>query len=60
MDKHGNDWFCYHATSASILPPGYCDVNQIPLTIPKGRQAVLLSVLVSYCMIVWESIGVYQ
>ncbi|XP_067936053.1 MBT domain-containing protein 1-like isoform X2 [Watersipora subatra] len=38
MDKRGNDWFCYHATSASLLPAGYCDINNIPLTPPKGYE----------------------
>ncbi|KAF6037969.1 MBTD1 [Bugula neritina] len=35
--KDGSDWFCYHATSASILPIGYCDTHDIPLTPPKGH-----------------------
>ncbi|XP_036428775.1 lethal(3)malignant brain tumor-like protein 2 isoform X2 [Colossoma macropomum] len=32
----GSDWFCYHASSHAILPPGYCQNNDIPLTLPPG------------------------
>ncbi|KAM4650392.1 lethal(3)malignant brain tumor-like protein 2 isoform 2-T2 [Discoglossus pictus] len=30
------DWFCYHATSHSIFPLGFCEKNNIELTLPKG------------------------
>ncbi|XP_073722957.1 lethal(3)malignant brain tumor-like protein 2 isoform X2 [Misgurnus anguillicaudatus] len=32
----GSDWFCYHASSHAILPVGYCQDNNIPLTVPSG------------------------
>lgn len=33
----GSDWFCYHASSHAILPVGYCENNDIPLTLPPGN-----------------------
>ncbi|CAL8284016.1 unnamed protein product [Merluccius merluccius] len=33
---NGADHFCYHASSHAILPPGFCEKNQIPLTVPPG------------------------
>ncbi|XP_076154416.1 lethal(3)malignant brain tumor-like protein 2 isoform X4 [Alosa pseudoharengus] len=35
----GSDWFCYHASSHAILPTGYCDKNNIPLTVPPGQDS---------------------
>ncbi|XP_013873643.1 MBT domain-containing protein 1 isoform X1 [Austrofundulus limnaeus] len=32
----GSDWFCYHSTSPSIFPVGFCEINNIELTPPKG------------------------
>ncbi|KAG8446375.1 hypothetical protein GDO86_014000 [Hymenochirus boettgeri] len=32
----GSDWFCYHATSPSIYPVGFCEINKIELTPPRG------------------------
>lgn len=32
----GSDWFCYHASSHAILPVGFCDKQNIPLTLPPG------------------------
>ncbi|XP_051968451.1 lethal(3)malignant brain tumor-like protein 2 isoform X1 [Xyrauchen texanus] len=32
----GSDWFCYHASSHAILPVGYCQNNNINLTLPPG------------------------
>uniref|UniRef100_A0A8C1ZF32 L3MBTL histone methyl-lysine binding protein 2 n=1 Tax=Cyprinus carpio TaxID=7962 RepID=A0A8C1ZF32_CYPCA len=32
----GSDWFCYHASSHAILPVGYCENNNIHLTLPPG------------------------
>lgn len=32
----GSDWFCYHSTSASILPPGFCEIHNLELTPPSG------------------------
>jgi hypothetical protein len=37
-DASGSDWFCYHASSPCIFPAGFCDVNSIPLTPPKGHE----------------------
>lgn len=33
----GSDWFCYHCTSPSIFPSGFCEINNIDLTPPRGR-----------------------
>ncbi|KAM4606843.1 MBT domain-containing protein 1 isoform 1-T1 [Discoglossus pictus] len=32
----GSDWFCYHASSPSIFPVGFCEINMIELTPPRG------------------------
>ncbi|KAM6175268.1 MBT domain-containing protein 1 isoform 2-T2 [Erethizon dorsatum] len=32
----GSDWFCYHAASPSIFPVGFCEINMIELTPPRG------------------------
>ncbi|KAK2832904.1 hypothetical protein Q5P01_016793 [Channa striata] len=32
----GSDWFCYHCTSPSIFPVGFCEINSIELTPPRG------------------------
>lgn len=32
----GSDWFCYHSTSPSIFPVGFCEINNIELTPPRG------------------------
>ncbi|XP_075702258.1 MBT domain-containing protein 1 isoform X1 [Rhinoderma darwinii] len=32
----GSDWFCYHALSPSIFPVGFCEINKIELTPPRG------------------------
>uniref|UniRef100_A0A2P2I2R2 Polycomb protein Sfmbt-like n=1 Tax=Hirondellea gigas TaxID=1518452 RepID=A0A2P2I2R2_9CRUS len=37
-DNTGSDWFCYHATSPSIFPAGFCQINNIQLTPPKGYE----------------------
>ena len=37
-DDTCSDWFCYHAASPCIFPAGYCEMNDIPLTIPKGYE----------------------
>ena len=39
-DDTGSDWFCYHATSPCIFPPGFCHINGIKLTPPKGYEGV--------------------
>jgi hypothetical protein len=33
----GSDWFCYHCTSACIFPVGFCEINNIDLSPPKGQ-----------------------
>lgn len=35
----GSDWFCYHASSPSIFPSGFCEINNIDLTPPRGTTA---------------------
>uniref|UniRef100_A0A8C9VL60 Mbt domain containing 1 n=1 Tax=Scleropages formosus TaxID=113540 RepID=A0A8C9VL60_SCLFO len=37
----GSDWFCYHATSPSIFPAGFCEINDIELTPPRGATLFL-------------------
>lgn len=37
----GSDWFCYHATSPSIFPVGFCEINMIELTPPRGTDVIL-------------------
>uniref|UniRef100_A0A674NU77 FCS-type domain-containing protein n=1 Tax=Takifugu rubripes TaxID=31033 RepID=A0A674NU77_TAKRU len=37
----GSDWFCYHCTSPSIFPSGFCEINNIDLTPPRGRTGPL-------------------
>ncbi|XP_037545119.1 MBT domain-containing protein 1 [Nematolebias whitei] len=32
----GSDWFCYHSMSPSIFPAGFCEINNIDLTPPRG------------------------
>lgn len=39
----GSDWFCYHATSPSIFPVGFCEINEIELTPPRG---ILMSLFI--------------
>ncbi|XP_059204723.1 MBT domain-containing protein 1-like isoform X2 [Centropristis striata] len=36
----GSDWFCYHATSPSVFPAGFCEINNIELTPPRGYSAL--------------------
>ncbi|XP_022084475.1 uncharacterized protein LOC110975910 [Acanthaster planci] len=31
-------WFCYHATSSSLLPIGFCEYHQIELVPPRGYE----------------------
>ncbi|XP_014249159.1 polycomb protein Sfmbt isoform X3 [Cimex lectularius] len=38
INSPGSDWFCYHSSSACILPPGFCFHNDITLTPPKGYE----------------------
>lgn len=33
----GSDWFCYHGSSPSIFPVGFCEINSIELTPPRGN-----------------------
>lgn len=30
------DWFCYHCTSASIMPAGFCKAHNINLKPPQN------------------------
>ncbi|KAM4722841.1 lethal(3)malignant brain tumor-like protein 2 [Rhinophrynus dorsalis] len=39
----GLDWFCYHATSNSIFPVGFCEKNNIDLTLPTGYSSETFS-----------------
>lgn len=36
QDETGSDWFCYHASSPLIFPPGFCEKNKIKLKPPAG------------------------
>ncbi|XP_029978294.1 lethal(3)malignant brain tumor-like protein 2 isoform X2 [Sphaeramia orbicularis] len=39
ISNKGSDWFCYHASSHAILPIGFCEKNNIPLTVPQGYDS---------------------
>ncbi|RWS27782.1 polycomb protein Sfmbt-like isoform X2 [Leptotrombidium deliense] len=36
MALDGSDWFCYHASSPCIFPVGFCMMNNLELTPPRG------------------------
>lgn len=38
MAANGSDWFCYHASSPCIFPVGFCELNGIDLTPPRGHK----------------------
>ena len=38
MAQNGSDWFCYHCTSPCIFPVGFCEVNGLALTPPRGNK----------------------
>lgn len=38
MAANGSDWFCYHASSPCIFPVGFCELNHIELTPPRGHK----------------------
>lgn len=38
MAENGSDWFCYHASSPHIFPVGFCELNSIHLTPPRGHE----------------------
>lgn len=38
MAENGSDWFCYHATSPCIFPVGFCKINGLDLTPPRGHK----------------------
>ncbi|XP_042895108.1 MBT domain-containing protein 1 isoform X3 [Parasteatoda tepidariorum] len=38
MAANGSDCFCYHASSPSIFPVGFCESNEIELTPPRGYK----------------------
>lgn len=44
----GSDWFCYHATSPSIFPVGFCEINMIELTPPRGTYRILTTLYFEY------------
>lgn len=37
-DNTCSDWFCYHATSPCVFPAGFCEMNHITLTPPRGYE----------------------
>ncbi|XP_040571740.1 MBT domain-containing protein 1 isoform X2 [Lepeophtheirus salmonis] len=37
-DATGSDWFCYHASSPLIFPPGFCDRHEIKLKLPSEEE----------------------
>ncbi|XP_014665004.1 PREDICTED: MBT domain-containing protein 1-like [Priapulus caudatus] len=40
MSPQGTDWFCYSANSPCIFPVGFCDLNRIALTAPRGHRGI--------------------
>lgn len=62
----GSDWFCYHATSPSIFPVGFCEINMIELTPPRGipsryKHSVLSLALFLYdiCLLLAQCVYLY-
>lgn len=41
-DPSGGDWFCYHASSPMILPPGFSERHNIKLKVPAGYEGDFL------------------
>uniref|UniRef100_A0A8C2YHV1 Mbt domain containing 1 n=1 Tax=Coturnix japonica TaxID=93934 RepID=A0A8C2YHV1_COTJA len=48
----GSDWFCYHATSPSIFPVGFCEINMIELTPPRGTYRILTTFYFEYFSVI--------
>uniref|UniRef100_A0A8C6J5U3 Uncharacterized protein n=1 Tax=Melopsittacus undulatus TaxID=13146 RepID=A0A8C6J5U3_MELUD len=48
----GSDWFCYHATSPSIFPVGFCEINMIELTPPRGTYSILTTFYFDYFSVI--------
>ncbi|ESO95252.1 hypothetical protein LOTGIDRAFT_144696 [Lottia gigantea] len=38
--QNGSDWFCYHSSSPCIFPVGFCEINGITLTPPRGFKGI--------------------
>jgi len=36
MAQNGTDWFCYHSSSPCVFPVGFCEINGLDLTPPRG------------------------
>ena len=36
--EDGSDMFCYSRTSSSLFPAGFCQMNNIPLQAPYGKN----------------------
>ena len=34
--EDGSDWFCYHSSSRLLFPINFCQLNNIPLSLPNG------------------------
>ena len=39
--ENGSDWFCYHATSPCIFPVGFCEINHLEITPPRGIPLIV-------------------
>ncbi|XP_041671165.1 lethal(3)malignant brain tumor-like protein 2 isoform X2 [Cheilinus undulatus] len=39
ITNNGSDWFCFHASSHALLPVGFCEKNNIPLTVPPDYDS---------------------
>ncbi|KAF7645297.1 hypothetical protein LDENG_00206970 [Lucifuga dentata] len=39
ISDDSSDCFCYHASSHAILPVGFCEKNNIPLSVPPGYDS---------------------
>ena len=37
-DPTGGDWFCYHGSSPSVFPHGFCERNSIKLKVSAGYE----------------------
>ncbi len=50
--QNGTDWFCYHASSACIFPVGFCEINGLILTPPRGEMKRLTLKLLQITVVV--------
>lgn len=63
MAENGSDWFCYHATSPCIFPVGFCKINGLDLTPPRGLfvcQFFFIPIVWNCGMIIFKQIVIVE